>query len=70
MKLGTEVGLCPGDFVLDVEPAPHPKKGHSPQFWLNVYCGQTAGWIKMRFGRENSGYIELGFKQELSSGVA
>ena len=21
--------------------------GHSPQFSVHVYCGQTAGWIKM-----------------------
>jgi len=24
-----------------------PKRGHSPQFSAHVYCGQTAGWIKM-----------------------
>jgi len=28
MALGTEVGLGPGDIVLDGDPAP-PKKGHS-----------------------------------------
>jgi len=42
MKLGMEVGCCPGDFVLDGEPA-------------HVYCGQTIGWIKMPFGREKAG---------------
>ena len=47
MPLGTEVGLGPGDFVLDGAQLPSPKKGHSPQFLANVCCGQTAGWIKM-----------------------
>jgi len=29
------------------------KKGHSPtQFLAHVYCGQTAGWIKVPFGTE------------------
>ena len=27
MPLGTDVGLDPGDFVLDGDPAPIPKKG-------------------------------------------
>jgi len=27
-------------------------KGHSPQFWANVRCGQTTGWTKMPFGVE------------------
>ena len=29
-----------------------PKKGAQPQFSAHVYCGQTAGWIKMPLGRE------------------
>jgi len=30
-----------------------PSKKHSnPQFSVRVYCGQTAGWIKMPLGRE------------------
>jgi len=37
MALGVEVGLDPGDFVLDGDPAPSPEKGHtghsSPSFW-------------------------------------
>jgi len=28
------------------------QKGHSPQFSAYVYCGQTAGWIKMPLGTE------------------
>jgi len=34
LVLGVEVGLSPGDFVLDGDPAPGappPLKGHSPQ---------------------------------------
>ena len=29
---------------------PLPIRGQSPQFWAHVYCGQTAGWIKMALG--------------------
>ena len=51
MPLGMEVGLGPGDFVLDGDPAPQPQKGGgAPKFTDNVYCGQTAGWIKMALG--------------------
>jgi len=53
MPLGMEVGLHPGDFVLDGEPAPLPKKeAEPPQFLAHVYCGQTAEWIKMALGLE------------------
>ena len=52
MPLGTEVGFGSGDIVLDVDPAPFPLKGHSPQFSANVRCGQTAGWTKMPLGME------------------
>ena len=34
---------------------PLPIRGQSPQFWAHVYCGQTAGWIKMALG------VEVGF---------
>ena len=30
MSLGIEVGLGPGDFLLDGDPAPLPKKGTEP----------------------------------------
>ena len=46
MPLGTELGLDPGDIVLDRGPAAL-KRGTTPHFSANVYCGQTAGWIKM-----------------------
>jgi len=53
MPLGMEVGLGPGNFVLLEERAPPFQKGtESPQFSAHVYCGQTAGWIKMTLGVE------------------
>ena len=42
MPLGREVGL---------NPLPR-KGGRAPQFSAHVYCGQTAGWIKMALGME------------------
>jgi len=39
MPLGMEVGLSPGDFVLDATQPPSPKRGQSPQFSAHVYCG-------------------------------
>jgi len=33
MTLCIEVGLSPGDFVLDGDPAPSPKWGGAPNFW-------------------------------------
>jgi len=44
MALGMEVG----HIVLDGDPALPPQKGGTTtQFSGHVYCGQTAGWIKM-----------------------
>jgi len=41
MLLGMEVGLGPGHIVLDRDPAPPPRKGHSsPHFSAHVYYGQ------------------------------
>ena len=41
----------PRGFVLDGDPVPLPKKGaNPPKFSGHVYCGQTAGWIKMPLG--------------------
>ena len=60
MPLGMEVGLSPGDFVLDGDPA--PLKGHRPQFLSNVRCGQTARWMKTPLGTEvdiGAGHIVL-----------
>ena len=54
MPLGMEVGLSPGDFVLDKDSVPLPKTGGAPQFSAHVYCGQTVAWIKMPLGTEIS----------------
>ena len=48
MPLGTEVGIDPGDIVLDGDRAHRPNKGHNtPNFSTHSYSGQTAAWIKM-----------------------
>jgi len=53
MVVGTEVGLSPGDFMLDGDSAPSPKGPQpTPQFSAHIYCGQTAGWIKIALGME------------------
>ena len=44
MSLSREVGLSPGDIVLEWDPALPPPKA---QFLAHVYCGQMAVWIKM-----------------------
>jgi len=58
MALGMEVGLGPGDFVFDGNPATPGTEGTSSttQFLAHVYCGQTAGWMKTSLGRE----VDLG----------
>jgi len=45
MQLGTEKGLSPGHIVLDGNPAHPPPKGHSPQFSVRVYSGQTVAHL-------------------------
>jgi len=50
MPLGMEVGLDPGDCVRWGPSSPPQKGGTQPQFSAHVYCGQTAGWIKMPLG--------------------
>jgi len=51
MPLGREAGISPGDVVLDGDPAPLPKTGHSTlHFSAHVCCGQMARWIKMPLG--------------------
>jgi len=53
MSLGTEVGLGPGDIVLDGGPVP-PQKGaqQPPNFWSHVSCVQTTGWIRIPLGTD------------------
>jgi len=36
LVLGMEVGLSPGEFVLDGDPAPSPKRGRAPSPILRV----------------------------------
>ena len=55
MPLGMEVGFGPGDFVLDGTPLPVNKNGaERPKYSdsAHVYCGQTAGWMKLVLGME------------------
>ena len=53
MSLDVELGLGPGDVVLDGDPAPPSQKGGgAPKFSAHVYCGQTAGWMKLILGVE------------------
>jgi len=47
VPLVMEVDLGPSHIVLDGEPAPLPKRGHSSPISARVCCGQTVGWIKM-----------------------
>jgi len=44
MKLDVEVGLRPGDIVLDGHPAPL-QKGDNLSFSAHVYCGQTVAHL-------------------------
>jgi len=52
MSLGTEVGVGPGDTVLDGDPAPH--------FSAHDHCGQMAGGIKMLLGSWYRGILGPG----------
>ena len=52
MPLGMEIGLGPGDFVFDRDPARPIKRVQPHPIFAHVYCGQTAGWIKMPLGTE------------------
>ena len=52
LKLGLQVGLGPGDIVLDGDSAPPPKGGRAPNFLAHICCGQMAVWINMPLGME------------------
>jgi len=46
MPLDTEVGLGPGDIVLDGDPAVPTERGiAAPHFSAHVYCGQTVAHL-------------------------
>jgi len=49
MSLGMELGLGPGDCVKWGPRSPLPERG---RFSAHVYCGQTAGWMKVVLGVE------------------
>ena len=67
MALGMEIGVEPGDIALDGDPATPRTKAHPPtQFLAHVYCGQTAGWIKMPLGTE----VNVGPGDVVLDGVA
>ena len=52
LVLGMEIGLSPGDFVLDGDPVPFPQKGAEPPYqifgpfllWPNGSMHQNATW--------------------------
>jgi len=52
MPLDIQVGLGPGDFVLDGDPAPSPKKGAELPPQKKIYCGHMVGWFKMVLSME------------------
>ena len=58
MPLGMDVGLSLGDFVFDEDPAPLRTEGTPTtiQFLAQVYCSQTAGWVKTPLSTE----VDLG----------
>jgi len=65
IPLGMDVGLSPKDFLLDGDPVPNPQKGADPpppkkKKSAHVYCGQTAGWIKMPLGTNYEGRPQPG----------
>jgi len=65
MPLAREVGLGPGDIMLDGDPVPPAQKGSTaaPYFSARVCCDQMARWIKMLLGMEvglSPGHIVIG----------
>jgi len=52
MPLGMEVGISPGDFMLDGDPDLLPKKGAEPPQIFGLCLLWKNGWIKMALGTE------------------
>jgi len=71
MPLGRKVGPDSSDIidiVLDGNPAPLPKKGHSaPKFLAHIYCAQTAGCIKIPIGMEVGVTAQHSMQQQASA---
>jgi len=62
MPLGMEVGLGPGDFVFDCEPATHRKKAQPPHPIFGACLFWPNGWMKTPLGTEvdlGTGHIVL-----------
>ena len=57
-----EIGLIPGDFAFDGDPATPRTEGTptTTQFLAHVYCSQTAAWIKMPLGTEAYATVLVG----------
>jgi len=67
MSLGMQVGpalatLC----SMDTQPQEKNGRALPTQFLAHVYCGQTAGWIKMPLGTE----VNIGPGDVVLDGVA
>ena len=52
IPLGREVGLSPGDFVLDGDPAPPTQKGAGAPKFSACLLRPTGGWMKLVLGME------------------
>jgi len=52
----TEVGIGPGEIVLNGDSAPLERGTSLPHFSVHVYCGEMAGWIKVPLDTE----VDLG----------
>jgi len=63
MPLGMKVGLGPGDFVLDGDPAPSPKKGTEPLIfdpcllWPNGWINQDGRLLGMEIGLSPGDFV-------------
>jgi len=62
-----EVGLGPGDFVFDWDPAPPERRAQPHPIFgpCLLYCGQTAGWMETPLCTEVHGDIVLDGDQAL-----
>ena len=75
MPLGMEIGLGPGDFVLDGHPAPPPPKGHGPSPIFGPYLLRTNGcmdqdvtWYGANKSRPRRLLVRLGLRTPSTKG--
>ena len=54
MPIGMEVGLGPGDFVLDGDSAPLPEMGTDPQFWPMYIVAKRLNGSRCHFVRRST----------------